>query len=673
MFACGSTADGQRVRLRSQITPNCTVAGGNAAWKFSDIYAEGNIAVQGSYNCRGAYIYDITDADAPILASVYNPPVSQQFLEAIVIGNRGYFGSGAGAGGVHIVDLTNPYSPVLLGTVDSAHGNGFNFIHEMMVFSQDGVTYLLENYNSLGVKALRIINVTNPAAPVFKWEFNPADVTWVHAFHIRGNRMYTSGWGGKIEIYDISNLTTQAPALIGTIQGNSTNHSSWTSEDGNYLFSCRETQDGDLRVYDVRNPALPLLVRSIKTSELGLNAITPHNPVVMGNYLYIAWYQAGIQVFDISDPTFPKRVGQYDTFQSTFAPPAVDGARGQRRRVADAEPWDIICGRENLQNALPSTYDGNWAVYPFLGQNKVLAGDMNSGLIVLDASAIALPSKNRVSDFDGDKRTDLSVFSPGSSRWMIERSSNGATISMRLGAAGDIAAPGDFNGDGKSEVAVFRPSSATWLVRNPQQRSRTYTTVNFGNPGDIPVAADYDADGRTDFAVWRPSNATWYISQSTLGSKTVQFGNVGDKPVTGDWDVDGKTDIGVWRPSDGGWSIRLSSSSITLTGNVGQIGDKPVVADFDGNGATDFAVFRPSDGTWHIVDPLSGIGRTVTWGRDGDIPIPADYDGDGRADFAVFRPSTNQWLYLNSSDGSVTDRIFGRDGDTPSPTSIQPQ
>ena len=44
--------------------------------------------------------------------------------------------------------------------------------------------------------------------------------------------------------------------------------------------------DGDLRVYDVLDPATPVLLRTIKAKTLGLNAITPHNPVVMGNYLY---------------------------------------------------------------------------------------------------------------------------------------------------------------------------------------------------------------------------------------------------------------------------------------------------------------------------------------------------------------------------------------------------
>ncbi|MDI1240829.1 MAG: hypothetical protein PSX80_02770, partial [bacterium] len=42
----------QKVRLRAQLTPDCTVVSGNPEWKFADIWADGNLAVMGSYNCR---------------------------------------------------------------------------------------------------------------------------------------------------------------------------------------------------------------------------------------------------------------------------------------------------------------------------------------------------------------------------------------------------------------------------------------------------------------------------------------------------------------------------------------------------------------------------------------------------------------------------------------------
>ncbi len=670
-----SFAVGQKVRLRSQSTPTCATT---SALKFADIYADGNIAVMGSFNCRGVFIYDVSNPDAPVLSNWYNPSPTQQFLEAIVIGNRGYFGSGSGGGGVHIVDLTNPSNPTLLGTVSSsvcATGGtpcAYTSIHEMMVFDHEGARYLLENSNVTSNRNIRIIDVTNPSAPVFKHSFSIPDGGWVHAMHIRGNKMYLSGFvtSSQIEIYDITNLASQAPTRLGSgiAIGGTNNHSAWTNETGEYLYSARELSNGDLRVYDVRNPASPLLIRTIRAADLNINAIAPHNPVVMGNKLYVAWYQAGIQVFDITDPTNPLRQAQYDTYQPEFAP-----SDEELKFVENAEPWDVFCGTSsNFGNALPTTFSGNWAVFPFLGTNKVLAGDLANGLLVLDASAISAPPKNKVSDFDGDGKTDFSVFRSSNGNWDIEQSSTGTPSTINFGLSGDVITPGDFDGDGINDLAIFRPSTGTWWVRRSTNPGN-FLAVQFGLNGDIPMAADYDADGKTDIAVWRPSTRVWYLLRSTLGLSILQWGLSTDIPVRGDFEGDGKADIAVWRPSNGVWYILQSSSSIPMYGQWGLNGDKPLSADFDGNGITELAVYRPSNGVWYVYSLATNTFFGSQWGIAEDKPIPADYDGDSKADIAVFRPSTNTWYRINSSNGTVDVRGFGQAGDVPSPSSVQPQ
>ncbi|HSK72156.1 MAG TPA: FG-GAP-like repeat-containing protein, partial [Pyrinomonadaceae bacterium] len=644
--------------------------------KFADIYADGNIAVQGSYSCRGAFIYDISNPDAPTLASHYGANGGDQFLEAIVIGNRGYFGSGNG-GGVHIVDLSDPRDPKLLGRVTSSIGNGFDSIHEMVVWDN----YLIANSNFTANKLLKVINISNPANPVFVRDINPTEVNWVHAMHIRGNRMYTSGWGtnsnrARTEIYDITNIGTQAPSLLGFIEdptsvtGGNNMHSSWTSEDGSYLYSCREVTNsngptpGDVRVYDVRNPAQPLLVKKITMSDLGLNAVTPHNPVVMGNQLFVAWYQAGLQIFDINDKADPKRVGQYDTYYPAFAPPE-DEAKG----LAD-EPWDIMCGSESKQNALPTTYDGNWAVYPFLGPDKILAGDMANGLLILDIRGLNAPQKNKVSDFDGDGKTDFSVYSPATGQWLIENSSNSSSATVKFGLEGDKVVTGDYDGDGKNDPAIFRPSTGVWWYLSSINGNQIAT--QWGISTDIPVPADYDADGKTDFAVFRPSDGVWYILQSTLGTKILQWGKSGDRAFSGDFEGDGKADLAIWRPSDGTWYILQSSSSLPLIAPFGVSTDKPLSGDFDGDGKHDLAVYRPESGYWYILNSKNNSLTILPFGLAEDRPVPGDYDGDGKADIAVFRPSSNAWYRLNSSNNGFEARIFGQNGDVPSPTAVQP-
>jgi len=442
-------------------------------------------------------------------------------------------------------------------------------------------------------------------------------------------------------------------------------HSNWTSEDGNFLYSCRETSSGnaDLRTYDVSVPAQPLLVNRLGMNDLGLNAVSPHNPVVMGNFLYVAWYQAGVQVFDLTNPSAPKRVGQYDSFQTQYHETEVPQSE-------IGEPWDVFCGGDGLQNNLPTNYDGNWAVYPFLGQDKVLLGDLKNGLLVVDATGINSAPKNIVSDFDGDGRTDFSTFTPFEGVWRTESSSNNAPYAVQFGASTDKLVTGDYDGDNKSDVAVFRPSDGTWYILGSTSGFRAQ---QFGTNGDVPVAADFDADGRTDIAVFRPSNGIWYIQQSTLGFRGVQWGAPTDKVFTGDYDNDGKADIVAFRPSNGYWYIMQSSSSLLIAQQFGLGTDKPLSGDFDGDGKSDFAVFRPSSGIWYVINSRTNSLTAKQFGEPTDLPIPADFDGDGRADISVFRPNNNAWYRLDSTSGAFTSKVFGRDGDVPSPTSVQAQ
>ncbi len=668
------SADAQRVKLRSQITPTCTSTLG-ATLKFADIYADGNIAVMGTYGCKGVFIFDVSNPDAPVLSSWYNPGNNIQFLEAIVIGNRGYFGSGSTSltEGVHVVDLSNPASPALLGKINSTNGGGHNFIHEMMVFDQGGQRYLLENSNSTATRTLRIINITNPAAAVLKWEFLSSDGGWVHAMHIRGNRLFLSGFvsSSRVDIYDIANLVTQTPTLLGSVAiGFNSNHSAWTSEDGNYLYSAREIGDsasanpGDIRVYDVSNPALTFLVKRVSMADLGIVAVTPHNPVVMGNKLYVAWYQAGTMVFDISQPDNPVPIAQYDTWPAAFTE---ENLRQVREENSKYDPNEVMCGLNMRTNQQIAGYNGNWAVFPFLGEDKVLLGDLLTGLYV-----VSLAVKNQVSDFDGDKKTDLSVFSPTTGSWNIEASSTNASTQSVFGFADDIITPGDYDGDGKSDLAIFRPSTGTWWVSRSSNPSN-FQATQFGISTDVPVAGDYDGDGKTDIAVWRPSTGVWYILQSTAGIKITNFGVADDKAFGADYDGDGKSDLAIYRPSTGVWYILQSSTGSARIITFGLGTDRPISADFDGDAKSDIAVYRPSEGNWYFLRSASGNALTVyRFGIAEDVPVPADYDGDGKADIAVFRPSSNVWYRINSGNGSFSARSFGNTGDRPSPASIQP-
>jgi len=289
--------------------------------------------------------------------------------------------------------------------------------------------------------------------------------------------------------------------------------------------------------------------------------------------------------------------------------------------------------------------------------------------LVLTGPTVSVPTANKLFDYDGDGKADISVFRPSEGRWYIQNSGTPNSFNIQnFGLAADTIVPADFDGDGKTDIAVFRASENNWYVLN--SATGTASTVNFGAIGDLPVAADFDGDDKADYAVYRPSTGTWWILQSSDTSvATVNFGAAEDKPTLGDFDGDGKNDVAVFRPSTGIW-YRLNSSNLQVSAyQFGLSTDITTPADFDGDGKTDIAVFRASNATWYIVNSTDNSFTITNFGLAEDKPVAADYDGDGKADIAVFRPSSNTWYLLRTTAGFAA-QVFGSNGDNPTPNAF---
>lgn len=272
-------------------------------------------------------------------------------------------------------------------------------------------------------------------------------------------------------------------------------------------------------------------------------------------------------------------------------------------------------------------------------------------------------------DYDGDGRSDISVFRPSENKWYIFRSSDSVVSQTVFALAGDVPAPADYDGDGKTDVAIFRPLAGDWWYL--ASTDGTQRSVHWGVNGDIVRPSDFDGDGKADFVVFRPSNGVWYRFGSTGATSIVAFGLTGDKPVIGDFDGDGKSDPAIFRPSTGDWWYLSSINGAQIATHWGSSTDTPAPGDFDGDGKTDLAVYRPSNGGWYILNSSNGSFTITSFGLAEDRPVPADYDGDGRADIAVFRPSTGVW-YLQRSTAGFFAMQFGVSTDTPTPNAFVP-
>jgi hypothetical protein len=321
-----------------------------------------------------------------------------------------------------------------------------------------------------------------------------------------------------------------------------------------------------------------------------------------------------------------------------------------------------------------SGLNGTWTLY-VMDDAGVDVGAMTGWKLTFESNdyVCELGADSRA-DFDGDGKTDLSIFRPSEGNWYLNRSTAGFTV-LNWGISTDTLVPGDYDGDGKADVAVFRPSNTIgvtdFYILN--SGTMTYSGAEWGVVGDIPVSGNFDGDTKDDIAVWRPSSGTWYVLNSSNGSNTIEpFGLNGDVPVSMNTDNDNKTNLAVFRPSNNTWYVARNTGSPATNFDAfpfGAAGDKLIPADYDDDNKTDIAVYRPSTGQWVIRKSSDSTTTFTTFGISTDIPVPGDYDGDGQDDIAVYRSGT--W-YINRSTSGMLTQAFGTGTDIAIPKAYIP-
>jgi choice-of-anchor B domain-containing protein len=342
-FFCLS-AQADNITLVGQVDPILGVD------KYGDIWGEGDYAYLAPYAGRKVSIIDVSDPANPVLVSFYEPATGKGVFHDVKVHNGiGYFADDGGDG-MHIVDVSDPANPTLLANIRSAD-SGFDHIHNCSV--QGNYLYLANNSDTI-----KVFDMISPASPVFVRDIVTPNTGAIHDITPLGTRLYASDIRrGLTYVYDIASIGSSAPILIAEVPTGSRAHSSWATSDGNILISAQEKSDGNVTIFDISNLAAPVLLSTMDRTSLGLGSevLSPHNPLLFSDtLLFISWYEAGVVAIDISDPSNPVKVGQYDT-------------------------WN---------NKAFFGYDGNWGVYPFSGLDRVLLSDEQNGLFVVDASAL---------------------------------------------------------------------------------------------------------------------------------------------------------------------------------------------------------------------------------------------------------------------------------------------
>jgi 6-phosphogluconolactonase (cycloisomerase 2 family) len=515
-----------------------------------------------------------------------------------------------------------------------------------------------------GVASFNVTATTATAAAGSPFSLGTA-TTFSSVFSRDGNYLYVGGNTGNVFAgYSVNATNGVLTALAGSpFDTGAANPIAYSTDNAGRLYLVNTTNTA-LRVYTTSNGIPTAVTGNPFTSGMTQRRHSLIHP--NGNFYIVAGNTGNnVGVFQISGS------GAATTLAAvTGSPFAAGGSTANALALNQAGTFLYVANRlsRNLTTFTVNTMTGQLTNQVIQPANTLGTAGFIDGIAYLQAV-----HKPRA-DFDGDGKTDLSVFRSGI--WYLQRSTQGF-LALPWGQANSQVTAADFDGDGKSDIAVWHsspPINTGFFILNSSNNTTRFEL--FGQPGDSPiVVGDWDGDGKADPAVYRNGasagqQSVFYYRGSLNNPNNditfVPWGLNGDKPLNGDFDGDGKLDAAIFRPSNATWWIFQSSNNQTRVNVWGLATDKFIPADYDGDGKTDLAVFRVN--TWNILNSMTNQPSYIPFGLNTDILVPGDYDGDGKYDVAIFRPSEGNWYVLNSSNGSVSIQLFGQNGDTPVPS-----
>ncbi len=330
--------------------------------QYADIWGEGNLVYLGHFGQGEIDILDVSNPANPTLLSTYTLSAGNASSSAqdVKTGPGLLFISSESGGndGVEVIDVRNPASPTLLTRIDAEPGP-YEFIHNTSYDA--GWLYLCDSSNpNISIIDLRSYDPDAAPGTITSWAYELTGVggSFVHDITVANGRLWVSAWDST-QVFDISNLGTQAPVFMGQALGHNA-HAVWPTDDGKFVVSTEERAGGAIRLYEVFDDGanVRLVQRdSFASPRSGANSTySSHNPVMVGDRIYISNYSAGIVVFQIdrTSKTF-EIVASYDT--TTLS---------------------------------PSGFAGCWGVYPTLGEDAIAVSDIENGLHMLDMRALDL-------------------------------------------------------------------------------------------------------------------------------------------------------------------------------------------------------------------------------------------------------------------------------------------
>jgi choice-of-anchor B domain-containing protein len=257
---------------------------------------------------------------------------------------------------LQIVDISN--LPTSINTVYDSN-NLFTKSHNIFIDTATAKLYACASNNAMDVYSLHI-----PTAPELIYSYSA--VGHVHDAYVRNDTAFLNCGNQGLRIMDFSmvnNMGDQPTQLasLTSYPDAGYNHSGWLSDDGTVYAMQDENHGYDMKILDVSDFNNISVIATLNSGVDGQSMA--HNGIIKDDLLYVAYYHDGLRIFDISDPSSPVQVNNYDTYAPNNH----------------------------------TSYRGAWGVYPNLNSGNILVSDMQSGLYVLEMTSNSTQTINILS------------------------------------------------------------------------------------------------------------------------------------------------------------------------------------------------------------------------------------------------------------------------------------
>ncbi|WP_043393850.1 LVIVD repeat-containing protein [Archangium violaceum] len=249
----------------------------------------------------GLTVFDVSNKAAPVKVKTVQIPGDSYWNGVWAKGDALYVASANK--GVLLFDISDPADPKLIRNLPG----GSSAINVHTVFVEGNRLYAASNSGVL------LFDVTTPLEPVTLNRYAPYPGQ-PHDMFAVGDQLYVNYAFRGYMVVDASNPNDLRTLGTFTYPMQYSHHNAVGTFAGRTLaFEGGEGPGEHLRVLDVTDPA-----NIVKIGSFQLRApISIHNMLLVGRKLYVAWYQEGVRVLDVSNPTQPTQVAYYNTWRES--------------------------------------------------------------------------------------------------------------------------------------------------------------------------------------------------------------------------------------------------------------------------------------------------------------------------------------------------------------------